>query len=108
MTGSVWPSVAQCRASEWGLPAWQGGKVWEKAGVNVSVVYGSMPAEAYRAATTQRNGSGQVPSQLPNRMHSCFRLGMSSHPAWYMFWGLHPLGQQGPAKSRCKGAAKVN
>lgn len=38
----------------------QGGNVWEKAGVNVSVVYGSMPAEAYRAATTQRNGSGQV------------------------------------------------
>ena len=28
----------------------QGGKVWEKAGVNVSVVYGSMPAEAYRVA----------------------------------------------------------
>lgn len=28
----------------------QGGNVWEKAGVNVSVVYGSMPAEAYRAA----------------------------------------------------------
>ncbi|GLC33631.1 hypothetical protein PLESTB_000097800 [Pleodorina starrii] len=27
------------------------GNVWEKAGVNVSVVYGSMPPEAYRAAT---------------------------------------------------------
>ena len=26
----------------------QGGNVWEKAGVNVSVVYGSMPPEAYR------------------------------------------------------------
>jgi coproporphyrinogen III oxidase len=26
----------------------QNGKVWEKAGVNVSVVYGSMPPEAYR------------------------------------------------------------
>jgi len=26
------------------------GNVWEKAGVNVSVVYGSMPPEAYRAA----------------------------------------------------------
>ena len=25
--------------------------MWEKAGVNVSVVYGSMPPEAYRAAT---------------------------------------------------------
>lgn len=28
----------------------QGGNVWEKAGVNVSVVYGTMPASAYRAA----------------------------------------------------------
>lgn len=26
----------------------QNGNVWEKAGVNVSVVYGTMPAEAYR------------------------------------------------------------
>lgn len=26
-------------------------QVWEKAGVNVSVVYGSMPPDAYRAAT---------------------------------------------------------
>ena len=25
--------------------------MWEKAGVNISVVYGSMPPEAYRAAT---------------------------------------------------------
>lgn len=32
-------------------PLLQGGTVWEKAGVNVSVVYGSMPPEAYRAAT---------------------------------------------------------
>ncbi|XP_050280093.1 coproporphyrinogen-III oxidase 2, chloroplastic-like [Quercus robur] len=29
----------------------QDGAVWEKAGVNVSVVYGVMPLEAYRAAT---------------------------------------------------------
>lgn len=29
----------------------QGGNVWEKAGVNVSVVFGTMPPEAYRAAT---------------------------------------------------------
>jgi len=28
----------------------QGGNVWEKAGVNVSVVYGKMPAEAYKTA----------------------------------------------------------
>lgn len=29
----------------------QDGNVWEKAGVNVSVVYGGMPIEAYRSAT---------------------------------------------------------
>ena len=45
----------------------QGGNVWEKAGVNVSVVYGSMPPEAYRAATGtaktlgKEDGGPQVP-----------------------------------------------
>eukprot|EP00878_Enallax_costatus_P004240 GHUV01004470.1.p1 GENE.GHUV01004470.1~~GHUV01004470.1.p1 ORF type:complete len:368 (+),score=97.16 GHUV01004470.1:232-1335(+) len=34
------------------------GNVWEKAGVNVSVVYGSMPPEAYRAA------AGHPPADL--------------------------------------------
>lgn len=43
----------------------QDGNVWEKAGVNVSVVYGSMPPTAYRAAT-ERNieispDAGRVP-----------------------------------------------
>mmetsp|Transcript_6420 Transcript_6420/g.16309 ORF Transcript_6420/g.16309 Transcript_6420/m.16309 type:complete len:405 (-) Transcript_6420:1285-2499(-) len=41
------------------------GNVFEKAGVNVSVVYGSMPVEAYRAATGQADkvsgGEGRVP-----------------------------------------------
>ncbi|KXZ49992.1 hypothetical protein GPECTOR_18g148 [Gonium pectorale] len=43
------------------------GNVWEKAGVNVSVVYGSMPPEAYRAATSNREvlknkgDAGRVP-----------------------------------------------
>ena len=35
----------------------QGGKVWEKAGVNVSVVYGTMPPEAYRAGEAWRRGA---------------------------------------------------
>jgi coproporphyrinogen III oxidase len=39
--------------------------VWEKAGVNVSVVYGSMPPSAYRAATERaqdiRPDAGRVP-----------------------------------------------
>ena len=37
----------------------QGGNVWEKAGVNVSVVYGSMPPEAYRAATGTNKSLGK-------------------------------------------------
>lgn len=32
----------------------QNGNVWEKAGVNVSVVYGTMPAEGYRVATEKK------------------------------------------------------
>ncbi|KAK2967222.1 hypothetical protein RJ640_000696, partial [Escallonia rubra] len=40
----------------------QDGAVWEKAGVNVSVVYGVMPPEAYRAATANGNAKpGPVP-----------------------------------------------
>lgn len=42
----------------------QDGAVWEKAGVNVSVVYGVMPPEAYRAAKPVENGDlkpGPVP-----------------------------------------------
>ena len=40
----------------------QDGAVWEKAGVNVSVVYGVMPPEAYRAATaTAELKPGPVP-----------------------------------------------
>uniref|UniRef100_A0A7S0RW30 coproporphyrinogen oxidase n=1 Tax=Pyramimonas obovata TaxID=1411642 RepID=A0A7S0RW30_9CHLO len=35
----------------------QGGKVFEKAGINVSVVYGKMPPEAYRAATGESKKS---------------------------------------------------
>eukprot|EP00243_Klebsormidium_subtile_P003000 TRINITY_DN16132_c0_g1_i1.p1 TRINITY_DN16132_c0_g1~~TRINITY_DN16132_c0_g1_i1.p1 ORF type:complete len:428 (-),score=100.75 TRINITY_DN16132_c0_g1_i1:336-1577(-) len=45
----------------------QDGNVFEKAGVNVSVVYGSMPPEAYRAATGSTEngaapgGAGRIP-----------------------------------------------
>lgn len=39
------------------LHCMQGGKVWEKAGVGVSVVYGTMPPEAYRAAKGNNNNS---------------------------------------------------
>jgi len=56
------------------------GNVWEKAGVNVSVVYGSMPAEAYRAATGNAEAAvpaGEDPGRVP-----FFAAGISSvmHP----------------------------
>ncbi|KAI5081624.1 hypothetical protein GOP47_0001367 [Adiantum capillus-veneris] len=54
----------------------QDGNVWEKAGVNVSVVYGTMPPEAYRAATSTSgipvNKAGRVPffaSGISSVMH---------------------------------------
>ena len=52
----------------------QGGDVFEKAGVNVSVVYGQMPPEAYRAATGEQ-GAGK-------EMIPFFAAGISSvmHP----------------------------
>jgi coproporphyrinogen III oxidase len=37
----------------------QGGAVWEKAGVNLSVVHGTMPVEALRAATERGVSRGQ-------------------------------------------------
>lgn len=39
----------------------QDGNVFEKAGVNVSVVYGTMPPEAYRAATGSTDKNGAAP-----------------------------------------------
>ncbi len=56
----------------------QDGNVWEKAGVNVSVVFGTMPPEAYRAATAatvQTNGKKLEPVPF-------FAAGISSvmHP----------------------------
>eukprot|EP00270_Netrium_digitus_P011736 TRINITY_DN3744_c0_g1_i2.p1 TRINITY_DN3744_c0_g1~~TRINITY_DN3744_c0_g1_i2.p1 ORF type:complete len:440 (+),score=96.07 TRINITY_DN3744_c0_g1_i2:84-1403(+) len=58
----------------------QDGNVWEKAGVNVSVVYGTMPREAYRAATSRgekSNGSASSGDRIP-----FFAAGISSvmHP----------------------------
>lgn len=49
----------------------QDGAVWEKAGVNVSVVYGMMPPEAYRAAKAA--ATDQKPGPIP-----FFAAGISS------------------------------
>ncbi|CAJ2633532.1 unnamed protein product [Trifolium pratense] len=54
----------------------QDGAVWEKAGVNVSVVYGQMPPDAYRAAKGAASND-QKPGPIP-----FFAAGISSvlHP----------------------------
>ncbi|XP_020967464.1 oxygen-dependent coproporphyrinogen-III oxidase, chloroplastic-like [Arachis ipaensis] len=54
----------------------QDGAIWEKAGVNVSVVYGIMPLESYRAAKAAAS-SYQKPGPIP-----FFTTGISSvlHP----------------------------
>jgi len=49
----------------------QDGAVWEKAGVNVSVVYGVMPPDAYRAA--KGAPTDQKPGPVP-----FFAAGISS------------------------------
>lgn len=58
----------------------QDGNVWEKAGVNVSVVYGTMPPEAYRAATGGGEANG-APVDKAGRI-PFFASGISSvmHP----------------------------
>jgi hypothetical protein len=55
----------------------QDGNVWEKAGVNVSVVYGSMPPAAYRAATERKVEASPDAGRVP-----FFAAGISSvmHP----------------------------
>eukprot|EP00475_Leptophrys_vorax_P024521 TRINITY_DN33861_c0_g1_i1.p1 TRINITY_DN33861_c0_g1~~TRINITY_DN33861_c0_g1_i1.p1 ORF type:complete len:404 (+),score=30.76 TRINITY_DN33861_c0_g1_i1:53-1264(+) len=61
------------------------GNVWEKAGVNVSVVYGTMPREAYRAATGESASSGGASASGDGRI-PFFACGISSvmHP-WNPF-----------------------
>lgn len=56
----------------------QDGAVWEKAGVNVSVVYGVMPPEAYRAAKAA--SADQKPGPVP-----FFAAGISSVCQFFEF-----------------------
>mmetsp|Transcript_15403 Transcript_15403/g.19308 ORF Transcript_15403/g.19308 Transcript_15403/m.19308 type:complete len:390 (-) Transcript_15403:464-1633(-) len=56
------------------------GNVWEKAGVNLSVVYGTMPQEALRAATER--GVNRAAGMKPGERVPFFATGLSSvmHP----------------------------
>lgn len=56
------------------------GKVWEKAGVNLSVVYGSMPQEALQAATER--GVDRAKGMKPGERVPFFACGLSCvmHP----------------------------
>lgn len=56
------------------------GKVWEKAGCNLSVVYGSMPQEALQAATER--GVDRAKGMKPGERVPFFACGLSSvmHP----------------------------
>jgi coproporphyrinogen III oxidase len=58
----------------------QGGKVFEKAGVNLSVVYGSMPPEALAAATDR--GVDRAKGMAPGEKIPFFACGLSCvmHP----------------------------
>lgn len=58
----------------------QGGKVFEKAGVNLSVVYGTMPQEALKAATER--GVDRAKGMKPGERVPFFACGLSSvmHP----------------------------
>ncbi|RWW30434.1 hypothetical protein GW17_00004998 [Ensete ventricosum] len=67
----------------------QDGGVWEKAGVNVSVVYGVMPPEAYRAAKGEA-ASGNGNSSVKAGPVPFFAAGISSVCV------LHPKNPFGP------------
>ena len=77
--------------------------MWEKAGVNISVVYGSMPPEAYRAATGVKSEvkkavrAEHVPWR-PNRCLSRFRGPMKHHVG---IWLAHVLGSAIAFIPRC-------
>lgn len=69
----------------------QDGSVWEKAGVNVSVVYGSMPPEAYRAAVGNNSAMRNVTD--PAARVPFFAAGISSV--------MHPKNPFAPTKAVC-------
>ncbi|CAM6097212.1 unnamed protein product [Calypogeia fissa] len=83
----------------------QNGTVWEKAGVNVSVVYGSMPPEAYRAATGtagNTNKAGRIPffaSGVSSVMHPKNPFAPTVHFNYRYFETDAPEGVEGAPRA---------
>jgi len=91
---SITDAIAKCdggatfKEDAWTRPTGGGGmsrvlangKVWEKAGVNLSVVYGSMPQEALKAATER--GVNRAQGMAPGEQVPFFAVGLSCvmHP----------------------------
>jgi len=67
----------------------QNGNVFEKAGVNVSVVYGQMPPDAYRAATGESGtGKEMIPFFAAGKQPN---LKLSSEPQTLNFKHQRPI-----------------
>ena len=76
----------------------QEGNVWEKAGVAVSVVYGSMPAEAYRVAVGKDIPFGKVGGLLGRWAAAGqgwaagqLQAGAGAGLDWLCSWGRWPM-----------------
>lgn len=78
----------------------QNGNVWEKAGVNVSVVYGSMPVEAYRAAVGH-DISGIEKVCLCASKGSTGCVARSMQPTWDSVAAWSPGHTEAVQTSRC-------
>lgn len=81
----------------------QDGNVFEKAGVNVSVVYGQMPPEAYRAATGEQGaGKEMIPffaAGISSVMHPKNPMAPTVHFNYRYFETDAPSGAEGGPKS---------
>ncbi len=102
----LWPSCCchravqralrfRCRNSNGELASLlrQGGNVWEKAGVNISVVYGSMPPEAYRAATGVKSEVKKAvrAEHMPQMLGRCMYLRLPGKAARGALLACKPL-----------------
>ncbi len=79
------------REDAWSRPGGGGGisrvlqdsHVFEKAGVNVSVVYGMMPPDAYRAATGNAVRASHMFIVYAYIMHACIHMLRAPHTGSY-------------------------